>query len=442
MVSELLRQVRLLDPSAQVDRVVDILLDAGTVVAISSQLTDLTDAVQIRDCKGLILGPGLVDLYSYSGEPGFEARETLQSLAESAIAGGFTRLTLLPEMIPALDGPDGLSRLRSQAPPHLPLQIQAWGAITRNQAGHQLVDLTELITAGVIGFSDGRPINNLVQLRRLLEYLHPQAIPIALWPCDQSLAGQGVVREGIEALRSGLPECPTLAETTALAALLELVAVVKTPIHVIRVSTARSVQLLKAAKAQGLPVTASTTWMHLLWNSEAVHTYDSNLHLNPPLGNPADQQALIEGLETGVLDAIAIDHRSYTYEEKRQSFSESLPGAIGLQLALPLLWQTFVASRRWTGLDLWRYLSAQPAHCLNQKPPTITVGQPAEMTLFDPQAIWTANAAALRSLGSNTPYLGQSICGQVLQTWQRNCASAGGEHGPDPSTLSVQQRST
>ena len=417
-MTELLRQVRCLDPITEVDQVVDVLIDAGTVVAIAPQITALPDPVEIRHCEGLILAPGLVDLYSYSGEPGFEARETLESLAESAIAGGFTRLTLLPDTQPVLDSPDGLTRLWSQVPHDLPVQVQAWGAMTHNCEGQQLVDLSELRTVGVTGFSEVCSLNNLLLIRRLLEYLGPLETPIALWPCDRGLAGQGVVREGIEAVRSGLPEYPTIAETTALAALLELLAVVKTPIHVMRVSTARSVQLLATAKAQGLPVTASTTWMHLLWNSEAVHTYDPNLRLDPPLGNPDDQQALMEGLETGVVDAIAIDHRSYTYEEKNQSFSESLPGVIGLQLALPLLWQTFVAPQRWTGLDLWRYLSSQPAQCLNQDRPTIAVGQPAEMTLFDPQACWTPDSSSLQSLGCNTPYCGQNVIGKVVQTWR------------------------
>ena len=418
MTHELLQQVQLLDPQTQVDQVVDVLMREGTVVAIAPQLTDIPAQTQRRPGQGLVLGPGLVDLYSYSGEPGFEARETLQSLAQSAISGGFTRLSILPDTHPVLDSPDGILRLQAQAPRDLPIQIQTWGAITQNLAAQQLVDLSELIAVGVVGFSEGHPLTDWVLVRRLLEYLGPLNIPIALWPCHRALAGRGVVREGPEALQSGLPECPTMAETTALATLLEMVAVVKTPIHVMRVSTARSVALLAAAKDQGLPVTASTTWMHLLWNSQSIHSYDPNLRLDPPLGNPADQQALITGLETGVLDAIAIDHRAYTYEEKTRAFSESLPGVIGLQLALPLLWQTFVVTQRWSPLQLWTKLSHQPAQCLHQAVPTIAVGHPAEMTLFDPQATWTADATTLQSLGSNTPYLGQTVTGRVVQTWR------------------------
>ncbi len=417
MSHQLLQQVRLLDPLSQSDQVVDVLSEGGKIAAIAPQISEYPPQTEVRDCRGLVLGPGLVDLYSHSGEPGFEARETLVSLAEAAIAGGFTRLAILPDTQPVLDRPDGLARLYNRCPQHLPLQMAAWGAITQNLEGAQLVELAELAEVGIVGFSDGTPIQSLALVRRALEYLGPLSKPIALWPCHLSLAGDGVVREGIDALQSGLPEYPTMAETSALAALLEILAVVPTPVHIMRVSTARSVQLLEAAKAQGLPVTASTTWMHLLCNSESVHSYDPNLRLDPPLGNPADQAALIAGLESGVLDAIAIDHQAYTYEEKTKAFRSAPPGAIGLELALSLLWQTFVATQRWSALDLWRRLSTTPSQCLHQKPPALTVGQSVEMTLFDPQQTWQVDDSTLKSLGRNTPWLGKTVTGRVIETW-------------------------
>ncbi len=418
MKHELLHQVRLLDPSQELDRLADILISEGKIAAIADSLTDVPEETERRNCSGLVLGPGLVDLYCHSGTPGFEARETLKSISLAAAAGGFTRLTLLPDTQPPLDTPDILNRL--QAPEDIPVQIQAWGAITQNLEGKHLVELTELQEAGVIGFSEGLPLTNLVLVQRLLEYLAPRNIPIALWPVQPALTGQGVVREGIQALRLGLPENPTAAETTALATILELVAMVPTPVHIMRVSTARSVQLIRDAKAAGLPVTASTTWMHLLWTSDDLGTYDSSLRLEPPVGNPEDQKALIQGLEDGVLDAIATDHQSYTYEEKTVAFGQAPAGAIGLELMLPILWQTFVATGRWNALDLWGKLSLQPAHCLHQLPPTLSIGHPAEMTLFDPQVNWQVDSNTLQTLGQNTPWFNQSIQGKVLQTWCSN----------------------
>lgn len=419
--SELLRRVRVLDPTSQTDRIADVLIAEGTIQAVADQIATVSEQTRIRDCSGLVLGPGLVDLYSHSGEPGFEARETLDSLAQAANAGGFTRLAILPDTAPPLDHPSGLELMRSrvsqvQAIHESPPQVYFWGALTLGIQGQQMTELAMAATE-FVGFSDGYPLQNWALLRRLLEYLHPLDKPIALWPCNLELSGEGVMREGSASIRFGLPGNPAIAEATALAALLEVVAMTGTPVHIMRVSTARSVELIQSAKVRGLPITASTSWMHLLLNDQAVGSFDPNLRLEPPLGNPADQKALINGVLEGVIDAIAIDHTPYTYEEKTVAFAEAPPGAIGLELALPLLWQTFVATNEWTALDLWSALSTQPAFCLKQKPAAITPGQPAELTLFDPQQPWVVEPQTLKTLSSNTPWLGKTLTGRVEQTW-------------------------
>lgn len=416
MGNELLQQVRVLDPRTQTDRVADILIRDGIIAAIEAKILDLPPQTNIFTGSDWVVGPGLVDLYSHSGEPGFEARETLASLVKAAVAGGFTRLTILPDTQPVLDHPGEWERLSRLSP--LPLRLQTWGALTLGTRGEAMTELTELASLeGVVGFSDGRPLPNLVLVRRLLEYLRPLEKPIALWPCDPALTGSGVLREGFAALRFGLPGTPAIAETTALAVLLEIVAATGTPVHIMRVSTARSVELLEAAKAKGLPITASTDWMHLLWNETAVASYDPNLRLDPPLGSPADQQALIEGIRTGVIDGIAIDHTPYTYEEKTVAFAEAPPGVVGLELVLPLLWQTFVATQQWSALELWSALSLKPARCLQQQLPAIAVGQPAELVLFDPDCGWTVTAQTLNTRSLNTPWLGQELKGRAVKTW-------------------------
>ena len=377
----------------------------------------------VRDCQGLILGPGLVDLYSYSGEPGFESRETRSSLLAAAAAGGFTRVAILPDTSPPLDHPSGLALRHQQqlenpaillpSSPHL----YYWGALTLAVAGEQMTELAELADAGVVGFADGRPLSNLALLRRLLEYLQPLGKSVALWANDSQLSGNGVMREGVDSLRFGLAGNPVIAESAALAALLELVESIGTPVHFMRISTRRSVKLIQDAKARGLPVTASTTWMHLLFNTTDLSSYDPNLRLEPPLGNPVDQAALLQGLREGSLDAIAIDHTPYTYEEKTVAFAEAPPGAIGLELALPLLWHTLVDKGDWSPLQLWQHLSTSPAICLQQEPPLIAPNRPAELVLFNPQQSWTAEKKTLKSQSSNTPWLGQQILGRVVQTW-------------------------
>lgn len=432
MSYELLRQVRVLNPQAGTDEVLDILIGEQTMQAIQPQLETWPENTQIREGHGLILGPGLVDLYSHSGEPGHEERETLESLTATAQAGGFTRVMVLPDTHPAMDEVTVASFLRDRLRmTNGRCPINFWGALTKGVQGQQMTELKELINAGIVGLADGQPIHDLVLLRRILEYLKPLNQPIALFCCDRPLAGNGVMREGIASIWNGLPGVPLYAETVALSAVLELVEVLDVPLHLMRISTARSVELIQAAKARQLPITASTTWLHLLLNAEAINPmslgngdsefsllpYDPNLRLDPPLGNPSDQQALIQAVHEGVIDAIAIDHTPYTYEEKTVAFAKAPPGTLGLEFALPLLWQKFVTSGQWSALTLWQALSTKPAECLGQALPQIGLDQSIELTLFDPAQVWTVNSTELSSLSSNTPWLGQQITGRVVKTW-------------------------
>ncbi len=417
-MAELLQQVRVINPGLETDQIADVLIADGKIQAVATQISDISADTQIKDCRGLILGTGLVDLYSHSSEPGFEERETLSSLLEGAAAGGFTRVNILPDTSPVIDHPAIVAQLQQKAGtmgniPH----VHVWGAMTLDLAGKQLTELADLATAGVVGFTDGKPWENLGFVRRVLEYLQPFGKPVAFWPCDRLLSANGVMREGTEALRLGLPPIPASAETSAIASLLELVAATGTPVHIMRVSTARSVELIASAKAAGLPITASTTWMHLLLDTTAIKSYNTSLHLDPPLGNASDVEALRAGVKAGVIDAIAIDHAAYSYEEKVQAFAESPPGAIGFELALPLLWQNLVETGKFTALELWQALSTEPARCLQQQPSTITPEQKAELTLFNPQEIWKVEKKNLCTLSHNTPWLGQEIKGRVMQIW-------------------------
>jgi dihydroorotase len=335
--TQLIQQVRVLDAVAQTDQVADVLVQDGVVADIAPSLTVIPASAEMIDGQGKTLIPGLVDLYSHSGEPGHESRETLESLLAAGQAGGFTRLGILPTTEPAIDNPAMVEKLlaRRTAIAHanssLP-HLYPWGALTQDAKGQQMVELVELAAAPIAGFADGRAIQNPLLTQRLLQYLQPLGKPVALWSCDRTLRDAGVAREGPFSLIYGLVGDPASSETAALAALLECVAEVGTPVHLMRISTARGVALVRQAKEQGLPVTASTTWMHLLFSAKDLGSYDPNLRLDPPLGNPEDQAALIEGVKAGVIDAIAIDHTPHTYEDKTVGFPSAPPGAIGLEL--------------------------------------------------------------------------------------------------------------
>ncbi len=411
MTDIFIQQVRLIDPSQNRDQRVDIYLSEGKIKDISSQL-NIPDHVNIIDGENLILGTGLVDLYSHSGETGHEERETLASLAISAIAGGYTRLTILPDTFPNIDNPAQLSLLRQKCADYP--KFSFWGNLTLGGKSEQMTELNELASAGVVGFTDGSGLKNIPLLRRVLEYAQPLNKPVMLKPIDPTLVSNGIMREGSVSLRFGLPGIPEFCETVAINTILELVREFQTPVHLMNISTKRGVELVAQAKSQNLPITASTSWLHLTLNTEDLVNYNTNLRLNPPLGNPWDQLALKEGVKTGVIDAIAVDHTPYTYEEKTVAFGEAPSGAIGLELILPLLWSNLVETGEFSALELWQKLSQDPAICLQQKPPSIVIGETAELVLFDPQKTWVVNQENLHSLSYNTYWFNQEIKGKVI----------------------------
>lgn len=409
---KLFQQVRLLDPFSNTDKVTDVLVVDNQIVAIDSKISSISENTKIIAPQGLILAPGLVDLYSSTGEPGYEERETCASLIQAAIAGGFTRVAILPSTIPVVDNPATLSLLQQKLSSNQ-VKFYFWGALTQDLAGEKLTELSDLQKAGVIGFTDNQPHQNFNLLRRLLEYSQPFNLPIALIPVDLKLQGNGVIREGKFSVQFGLPGNPAISESVAIASIIELVRSIKTPVHLMRISTARGVELIKQAKENNLPISASCSWMHLLLNTEAIGSYNPNVHLQPPLGNENDRLALIEGVKEGVIDAIAIDHTPYTYEEKTVAFSCAPSGVIGLELALPLLWENLVEQNILSALQLWKALSLNALKCLKQPPIKINEEQTSEFILFNPNQTWDVIPANLQSIAYNTPWLGKQIKGKI-----------------------------
>ena len=410
--SQLLQQVRVIDPIHQTDRTADVWLRGDKIQGIEAHFEPIPAETTVIDAQGLIFAPGLVDLYSYSGEPGYEERETFQTLGASAIAGGFSQVAILPNMQPSLDNPSTLTLIQQKLAhldPQQSPQFHFWGNLTLDGKGEQLTELAELAETAIIGFTDAKPLRNEGLLQRALEYLQPLKKPVALFPVNLTLRGNGVMREGVASIRFGLPGDPVMSESSAIASILEMVSSTQTSVHLMRISTARGVELIAEAKSHNLPITASVSWMHLLLNTEKVGSYNPNFHLNPPLGNEPDRLALIQGIKTGIIDAIAVDHRAYTYEEKTLAFAESPTGSIGLELALPCLWQNLVETGDLTALELWQALAINPLKCLGL-PETNQ-----DYLLFDPTVNWTVDGSSLKTLGRNTPYLGESIQGKVIR---------------------------
>lgn len=414
---QLFQQIRMLNPDEGVDKVTDVLIEKNIIKEISPKIdVEENQYTDIIDGTGLIFAPALVDLYSNSSEPGYEERETLQTLAASAEAGGFSRVGILPNTQPAIDNMSMVSWFNTKTSGYQTI-FSVWGALTKNLAGNNVAELADLAEAGVIGFTDNRPHQNLQLIRKLLEYAQPFNLPVALVPNNLELSGNGVVRESRTSLRLGLRGNPDIAESVAIASLLEVASFTKTPIHLMRVSTARGVELIKQAKESGIAVTASVNWHHLLLTTEMIASYDPNLRFEPPLGTEIDRFALLTGIKNGTIEAIAVDHQPYTYEEKTVAFAQAPTGAIGLQLALPLLWQNLVVTGELSALQLWQSMSVNPLKCLQKPPLKLEIGKPSEFIVFAPQQTWQVTSSELKSLSNNTYWYNKQVQGKILR-WQ------------------------
>ncbi len=415
--SHVLQNVRLLDPVHTLDQVLDVWIEDGILKAVGS-LPSVPPETHVHNAQAWVLGPGLVDLYAHVGEPGHEPRETLGGLADAALAGGFTRVGLLPSTDPPLDSVEALGALQAKtkgiwpSPQWLPL-----AALTKGIQGQTLSELGELASSSIAGFCEDRPLPSLLMVQRILEYLQPYNKPLLLWAWDPNQVGDGLIYEGEESLRLGLKGIPMTAETSRVAGLIELVRRTPTPVHLMRISSARSVELLAQAQAEGLPITASVTWMHLLLSDQDIRRCDYHpaLRLDPPLGSEANRQALVEGVQSGILTAIATDHQAHTFEEKSLPFGHAPAGAVGLEFALALLWDQLVQTGALSPLALWGSLSQGPLHCLGQTLVPIQSQPTQPLVLFDLEQTWIVDSQTVFSRPQSTSWWGHTLRGKVTE---------------------------
>lgn len=434
--SALVQNARVLDPVSQSDRPLTVWINDGTIQALDPDPATVPESVPVIDGKGCVLGPALVDLHSTLSDPGYESRETLEEFLTAAAAGGFGQVAVLPGTEPAIATPAQLHQLRDriqtlrQNNPALP-QCHPWANATVNREGKQFTELGELHPAGAIGFTDDRPATNPVLVRRLLEYAAPLDCPIACWPWHPELAGNGQLFEAPNTLRAGLPKLPIAAESAAVAMLLELSDRHTAPLHLMRIGSDRAVHLIRQAKQTQKSITASTHWLSLVAHTghltgdvalvgsdRPAAPYDPNFHCFPPLPHPPQQDALVTGIKDGTLDAIAIDHHAYTYEEKTVAFAEAPLGTLGYPLALPLLWQALVVTQKLEPLELWGALTTGPAKILGLEMSAIAPGQPANLILFNPSQSWTVTPDTLPPRAKNTPWFNHTIPGTIVGQWR------------------------
>lgn len=405
----------LIDPVAGTQRQADVFVAAGKVAAIGAAPADFNAAKTI-DATGLIVAPGFVDLSARLREPGYEHKATLESEMAAAVAGGVTSLVCPPDTDPVLDEPGLVEMLKFRARNRNQAHVYPLGALTVGLKGQVITEMVELTEAGCIGFTQANvPVTDTQVLLRALQYASTYGYTVWLRPLDAFLAKGGVAASGPVASRLGLSGVPVAAETIALHTLFELMRGTGARVHVARLSSAAGVALVRAAKAEGLPVTCDVGANHLHLIDVDIGYFDAQFRLDPPLRAERDREAIRAALADGTIDAICSDHTPVDDDEKLLPFAEATPGATGLELLLSLT----VKWAREAGVPLARALAAitsAPADVLKLPAGRIGEGAPADLCVFDPNAHWRVEPRALKSQGHNTPFLGYELPARVCAT--------------------------
>jgi len=411
----LIKNGRLIDPKNNIDTTQDIYIAAGKIVGIGSGPAGY-EATQTLDASGLLIVPGLVDLSARLREPGFEHKATLESEMQAAVAGGVTSLACPPDTDPVLDEPGLVEMLKHKAKQLHLAHVYPLGAITRQLQGKQLTEMSELTEAGCVGFSQADvAITDTQVLWRAMQYAATFGYTIWLRPEEPYLASGGTAHDGEVASRLGLKGIPAAAETLAIGSILTIARETGASIHLCRLSTAEGVEMVRAAKRQGLPVTCDVSINHLHLTEHDIGFFDPNCHLRPPLRGQRDRNALSQGVIDGTIDAICSDHTPVDDDAKLQPFGEAEAGATGLELLLPLVCKW--ADEQDIPLpQALASVTSKSAAILAVAAGDLALHADADLCLFDPAVEWKVEAAALLSQGKNTPFTGLNLQGKVRYT--------------------------
>jgi dihydroorotase len=414
----LLANAELVDPASGRTQRGGLLIEGGLIRDLGPGVvaSSAGEGTEVRDCRGAIVAPGLVDMRTHCGEPGAEYRETLKSLSEAAAAGGVTTVIIQPDTDPVLDDPAIIDFVLRRARATASIRVHPAAAVTKRLAGKEMTELGLLKDAGAVCFTDAtRSVANALVLRRALSYGAMFDALIMQHLEDANLAGEGVVSEGEFASRKGLPGVPREAETIVLDRDIRLVKLAGGRYHASAVTCPDSIEALRRAKEAGLAVTAGATINHLALNEIDIGDYRTFLKVAPPLRTEEERLALVKALAEGVVDVIVSDHNPQDVEAKRQPFAECANGAIGVETMLSAALRLYHSGE----VSLPRLLAAmstRPAELLGLPGGRLERGAPADVIILDPDLPWVVDAAKLRSKCRNTPFDEARMTGRVLTT--------------------------
>lgn len=416
----LLRNGHLVDPSQAIDGVTDIRIENGVVSEVGPDLPE-QDGEEIFDLSGCYVMPGLIDTHVHLRDPGQEESEDLESGSKAAIAGGFTTVVAMPNTFPVVDNVPIVRYIKDKSARLGYADVLPTAAITKGQEGQEITEIGFLRDAGVIAFTeDGKSVANSGILRKAMTYSKPYDVLFMSHCEDKDLKGAGCMNAGALATEMGLGGIANEVEDIIIMRDIMLAKMTGVRLHIQHLSTASGLELVREAKAKGLPVTCEVTPHHLFLTEDAVRGYNTDAKVAPPLRTAADNEALINGLKDGTITCIGTDHAPHSSDKKDVEFERAANGISSIEIAFPLIWTHLVEIGRFTLSEIVSIMSCNPAELLRIDRGSLSVGKVADVLIFDPETERAVNPQEFYSKGKNCPYIGE-----VLRGWPSMVLRAG-----------------
>ncbi len=404
------------EPIKKLTDKMDILIEENKITRMAEEI-EITEDMQVVDASEKHIFPGLVDIHVHLREPGYEHKETIYSGTRAAAKGGFTSICCMPNTDPVADNSSVIRFIQHRAADEGVVKVFPIGAISKKLEGQEISEIGMLAEAGVVALSDdGNTVMNSGVMRRAMEYATPWNLPFISHCEDQNLVDNGMVNEGYASLMTGLPVYPKAAEETIIARDIALAELTGAKLHIAHLTTKGGVELVRQAKAKGLPVTAEVTPHHLALSEEDVLSFDTSYKVNPPLRSKEDVTALIEGLQDGTIDIIATDHAPHAYEEKMVEFIYAPFGIAGIETALPVIYTYLVKDGKLSLLEMVEKMSSKPAEILGLPVSKLSEGENADLIIVDLDRELEVEIKDLVSKGKNNPFIGQRLTGWPVMT--------------------------
>ncbi len=405
----LIKQARIIDPSSPHNgQISDIFIENGLISQIGKEIS--SEADQVISLEGLCVSPGWVDVFASFADPGYEYKETLETGANAAAAGGYTDVLIIPNTNPVLHNKAAVEYVVHKGQ-HLPVTIHPIGAITRNTEGKELAEMYDMKWSGAVAFSDGvNCVQSAGLLVKALQYVKAFDGIIIQVPDDKSVNPPGLINEGVVSTQLGLPGKPAMAEELVVERDINLAEYTSSKIHLTGISTKKSADYIQKGKENNIAVTCSVTPYHLFFTDEDMTSYNTHLKVNPPLRTAEDRAALREAVLNGTVDCLASHHLPHEIDSKVIEFEYAKFGMTGLQTAYAVLNSAVAGISTERCVEL---LAVNPRSIFSLEPASITEGQKAKITLFQPATTWTFTPDMIRSKSANTPFIGQTFTGKV-----------------------------